>query len=103
MQYNITIKSAIQSVTTTILNFSGRFFVATLFDKINSALLLRLSKTCFIALNMYLGKNILCRWPNVTSKTRPKELALKMKQLQLWYQLFVEILVEINPRVEKSS
>lgn len=40
-------------VTTIILNFNGRFFVAELFNKINSALFLKLSKTCFIALNMY--------------------------------------------------
>jgi hypothetical protein len=53
----MTRKSAIQIVTTTILNFSGRFLVATLFKKINSALFLKLSKTCFIALNMYLAKN----------------------------------------------
>lgn len=39
--------SARQRLTTTILNFTGLFFVATLLDKMNSALCFKLSTKCF--------------------------------------------------------
>jgi hypothetical protein len=50
----MTVISTMQRVITATLNFNGLFFVATLVDKMNSALCLRLSTNCFMRSENYL-------------------------------------------------